>query len=189
MSKLILASGSPRRKDLLLDLGLQFTVEVPDVDESIILGESPAAMVKRLSILKAKTVADRYPDKYVLGSDTTVALGKDIFGKPVNRDDARFMLEKMSGSTHTVYTAFAILNITNNILITDLSACYVRFANLNAADIENYLDVNEYQDKAGSYAFQGKGSRFIEAINGSPSAIVGLDIAKVYEALKKLAVI
>jgi len=172
-----LASKSPRRRELLTQIGVEFSVLSVDVDETRLHNESPTEYVKRVAIDKAQAgwdsldVQDKKP---VLGSDTSVVLVDDVLGKPVNADDAKRILQKLSGCSHQVMTAVAI--VSNKGEQCTLSISTVIFTTLSDADIAWYISTNEGADKAGSYAVQGLAALFIEQIKGSYSGIMGLPL-------------
>lgn len=176
---IVLASASPRRSELLRAAGIEFTIRVADVDESLLHNEAPHDYVARLSHTKARAVAQ--PDEIVLGADTTVVIGDEIAGKPVNIDDARRMLRLLSGNWHKVLTGVSL--IRNNEIQTEVATTRVKFAPMREAEIEWYAASGEPDDKAGAYAIQGLAARFIERIEGSYSNVVGLPIDTVYRML------
>ncbi|MFT7414480.1 MAG: septum formation protein [Methylophagaceae bacterium] len=172
-----LASNSPRRRELLTQIGVNFSVLAVDVDESRLANETPIDYVKRLAIAKAQagwaklSELDKRP---VLGSDTSVVLADIIFGKPVNDANARAMLQQLSGRTHQVMTAVAVLTATQ--VKCELNISQVTFTAMTESDIEWYIATQEGTDKAGAYAVQGLAALFIEQIQGSYSAIMGLPL-------------
>lgn len=181
MKKIILASASPRRKELMALAGIDFTIQVADVDEVIEDGAMPYDVVKSLAFQKAKAVADSNLDCIVIGADTVVALGDKILGKPKDKKDAVDMLKNLSGKSHKVYTGVAIISgekISNFYEETD-----VEFFELADAEIEKYVATGEPMDKAGAYGIQGKGCVLVKKINGDYSNVVGLPISKVYREL------
>lgn len=180
-----LASKSPRRQDLLRQLGVPFELLLPDdADaaeelESIIAGESPNQYVMRVTLAKlnmarAKRERDGLAPRPILCADTTVAIGGQILGKPDNDEHARAMIASLSGKTHRVLTAVAVLKGKNVRHCVQVSR--VRFARLSKAQIENYVGIGEGRDKAGSYAIQGVAAQFVRNIDGSPSGIMGLPL-------------
>lgn len=180
-----LASGSPRRRELLSQMAVDFAVIVPDVDESLQPGESAQAYVKRIAINKALAalpMRDSNNSKPVLAADTAVVVQQTIFGKPVNDDDARRMLKMLSGQTHQVMTAVALASEER--LETAISLSEVHFASMTEAEIDWYIQTGEGRDKAGSYAVQGLAAIFIETIRGSYSGIMGLPVRETGQLLK-----
>lgn len=176
---IVLASASPRRSELLRAAGFEFTIRVADVDESLLPSELPHDYVARLSRTKASAVAQ--PNEIVLGADTTVVIGDEIAGKPVNIDDAKRMLKLLSGSWHEVLTGVSL--IRNDEVQTEVATTRVKFTTMSEAEIDWYARSGEPDDKAGAYAIQGFAARFIERIEGSYSNVVGLPIEVVYRLL------
>jgi septum formation protein len=179
--EIILASSSPRRRDLLSILVESFRVVVPHIDESVNDGELPACYVERLAISKAEHCMKE--KTIVIAADTCVSIENEILGKPVNRDHARAMLQRLSGRKHQVYTGLAILAPAHRYAITVKTA--VQFSRLDDAVIEDYLDTDEPYDKAGAYGIQGIAGSFVAAIEGSYSSVVGLPLCEAREALQK----
>ena len=181
---LILASNSPRRKEILSMLGYEFVVKASDCDESTDITE-PAELVKELSLRKAKAVKVGAEDT-VIGSDTVVAINGKILGKPVDENDAAEMLKMLSNKTHTVYTGITV--IQNDMQITEVVSCDVTFKEMTETEILNYIKTKEPMDKAGAYAVQGKGSAFVEKLNGDYFAVVGFPCCYVNTVLNKLGI-
>ena len=180
---LILASQSPRRKELLSQLGYQFETISADIDESIIDNELPRDYVLRLAIEKASVVAqNQATDSVVLGSDTSVIFEQHILGKPESLEDCCKQLLMLSNNTHQVLTAIAV--IKNNNIYSEIISTDVTFKALSIEEIHRYWHTSEPQDKAGSYGIQGIGGQFVKQIKGSYSAVVGLPL---YETAKLLA--
>lgn len=171
---LILASKSPRRKELLKQIGIPFVVVVSDAEEVSGNSWTPAALVVENAKRKARAVAEKYPDSPVLGADTVVSSEGKIFGKPKDKDEARKMLTALSGKMHEVTTGLALIN-RNEIRTTSVTT-KVFFDTMTKADIDAYIATDESMDKAGAYAIQGKAARFIEKIEGSYSNVVGLPL-------------
>lgn len=171
---LILASKSPRRKELLKQIGIPFVVVVSDAEEVSGNSWTPAALVVENAKRKARAVAEKYPDSPVLGADTVVSLEGKIFGKPKDKDEARKMLTALSGKMHEVTTGLALIN-RNEIRTTNVTT-KVFFDTMTKANIDAYIATEEPMDKAGAYAIQGKAARFIEKIEGSYSNVVGLPL-------------
>ena len=182
MADIILASASPRRRELLALAGVDFAVKVADVEEVIPENASPDEVVKSLAIQKASAVAQENPDSIVIGSDTVVALDGVILGKPRDEEDAVRMLKTLSGRSHTVYTGVAIIHgeKTSNFC----EATEVVFNSLTDEEIRNYVDTKEPMDKAGAYGVQGKGCVLVEKIVGDYFNVVGLPVSRVYRELK-----
>jgi septum formation protein len=184
--RLILASASPRRAELLRLAGFDFDVVPADVDEAVRPGEAPVDYVRRLAGAKAAAVRLRHPGwNIVLGADTAVVVDGMILGKPRDDDDARAMLQRLAGRSHEVMTGVSLRNEH-----TELDAVVttrVTFSPLSDEDIAAYVASGEGRDKAGAYAIQGLASRFIPSIDGSYSNVVGLPVALVAELLSRLA--
>ena len=183
MTRIILASKSPRRKELMELLKIPFEIIVSDIDEQIDYSNDLVKEIEKLSYQKANAVHEDNKDALVIGSDTIVKIGNDVLGKPHSLDEARKMLKKLSNNTHEVVTAVTI--IYKDEIDTFSSVAEVTFYPLSDEEIEEYIHTNEPMDKAGSYAIQGDGSKFIKSINGDYYSIVGLPIAKVYHKIKK----
>lgn len=175
-----LASASPRRRDILRSLGLTFTCGGVDVSEERLPGEAADAMVVRLARAKAEAVP-REDSRIVLGADTAVILGEDIFGKPRDRDEGLEMLARLSGRTHAVLTGVAVY--AANGPGTALSATEVRFREIRPDEALAYWQSGEPCDKAGAYAIQGRGGAFVESIAGSYSGVVGLPVFETVQLL------
>jgi septum formation protein len=175
--RLILASASPRRMDLLREAGYVFDVEPAHVDESELAGERPAAYVLRVAAMKARTIAARHPDGIVLAADTTVVVNGTMLAKPANDADARRMLRLLSGRTHEVLTGVVLVRGgRESSVVVDTR---VRFRPLAAAEIDWYVASGEPHDKAGAYGVQGLAARFVDSVEGSYSNVVGLPIGAV----------
>lgn len=181
---LILASASPRRRDLLAAAGVSFTVIESGVDETRADHEDALAYAERIARSEALSVSRRNPAPLVLGADTVVALRGAIMVKPVDHEDARLMLRALSGATHTVVTAFAIARGGRILESTPVTA-RVTFRDLSEPAIEAYLATGEPFDKAGSYGIQGAGASFIEAVEGRRDTVMGLPVQAVLSALRR----
>ena len=185
--KIVLASSSPRRKDLLGSVGLRFTIQVPEVDESHNIGESPEDYALRLSREKALSVASYYDtDTVVIGADTVVVVSGDVLGKPASEKDAASMLETLSGIEHRVLTAFSLVRPESSLLHSEVVETFVSVKHLAAAEIQGYIKTGEPMDKAGAYGIQGVGAFMINGIRGSYTNVVGLPLVELLEALKIL---
>ena len=187
--RLILASKSPRRRYLLKQAGLTFTVIPGNFDESTVPMSSPPEYVRRLAEAKAIDIARQYPGSWVIGADTMVSIGDHILGKPVSDSDARDMLQRLSDRIHQVYTGYCICRWSENRLYSDTVTTDVRFKALTADEIAWYIQTREPFDKAGAYAIQGLGTFLVKSINGSYTNVVGLPICEVIEFLIKEKVI
>ncbi|MFJ5621760.1 Maf family protein [Peribacillus loiseleuriae] len=181
MHPLILASSSPRRKELLQVLQIPFQSVDANVDESIEPNTEPSVAVKELAYRKANAVAMNHPNSCVIGSDTVVALDGKILGKPVDRADARRMLQLIAGNTHFVYTGVALVQGKKSQVFFEETE--VTFWDLSDAEIEGYLDSGEPFDKAGSYGIQGYGSLFVKKIHGDYFSVVGLPVSRLSREL------
>ena len=184
--KLILASSSPRRKELLSQAGVQFDTIVSGCDETPIPGESVKEMVERLAVVKAAAVADQYRDSLVLGADTTVWIDGESLGKPSSVEEARAMLQRIQGRTHEVWGGVAILHHGREIHKVWSHSTRVTMTAMSEETIARYVSSGEPMDKAGSYAIQGLGLQFVESIEGSYSNVVGLNITAVMRELSAL---
>lgn len=181
---LVLASASPRRRELLAQIGMSFRVVVADVDETVLEGESPAAYVVRLARGKALEVLRREePGLPVLGSDTAVVVDGEILGKPRDRDEARTMLNRLSGNTHEVYSAVAVA-VSEDEVHDRLNITRVTFAELEPEWIESYCDTGDSMDKAGAYGVQGRAAERISRIEGSFSGVMGLPLFETSQLLE-----
>lgn len=185
--KLILASASPRRAAVLREAGLSFTVLSSAVDETPIPGESPQALVQRLANGKAELVAARaVGSAIIMAADTEVVLDGHILGKPRTSDDARNILMQLSGRTHSVMTGVTLIRLPDSERRHFVETTLVHFATLSEEEITEYLATEEPFDKAGAYAIQGRAGRFIPRIEGCYFNVVGLPLARLYQALGEL---
>ncbi|MFN9456187.1 MAG: Maf family protein [Acidobacteriota bacterium] len=182
---LILASQSPRRREILERAGIAFTVRVADVDESLREGEAAQSYVRRLATRKA--VAVGRPGEVVLGPDTTVGVDGEFYGKPVDAADAVRMLGRLAGRTHEVITGIC-LKIGGQLYI-DAETTLVRFTAMSEAEITAYVATGEPMDKAGAYAIQGGASRYIDRIEGCYWNVVGLPVARAYGIMRRQGLI
>lgn len=189
MSKaLILASASPRRAQILTQVGLKFQIKTKATDENI-TASSPQELVRQLSYKKAQAVASDLAEGIVLGADTVVVVDGQIFGKPHDRQEAFQMLSLLANRAHEVITGFSLIDATGEMAdYTQAVSTKVYFRPLTAEEIENYLDTDEYTDKAGGYAIQGIGAQFIEKIEGCYYNVVGLPLTEVVCALAQRGV-
>jgi septum formation protein len=189
MKKIILASKSPRRKELLEQIGLKFVVDISDVDESKLANAAgPSQLAKSLSKAKAEKVSKKYKDAIIIAADTLVVLGKEIIGKPKDKKDAFKMLKKLSSKTHVVITGFTLLSSKSKKAITKTVQSKVKFKKMSDIEIRNYVETGEPMDKAGGYGIQNKGAIFIEKVEGDFFNVVGLPVYCLCCELKKFGI-
>jgi len=181
-TRLVLASASPRRAQILESLGIPFRVSVADVPEGILPDESATDACRRLARAKARAVARNTSDAPVLGADTLVFLEETILGKPENEKDARRMLRELAGRTHSVVTGLCLIHDGREEVQSEISE--VAFRPMSEDEIVWYVATGESLGKAGAYAVQGRAARFVESIRGSWSNVVGLPAQPVYEMLR-----
>jgi septum formation protein len=186
--RLILASASPRRQELLRDAGYRFIVSPADIDESIYPPNlSPGQVAVYLSEQKARTAARSYPSDVILAADTVVAMGGELFGKPADREDARRMLGRLSGSVHGVLTGVTVACPATGFWRTRLAESAVHMRPLTAAELDSYLDTNQWQGKAGGYGIQDP-DPFVTRSTGSLTNIVGLPMQETAELLAEAGI-
>ncbi|MDO4632419.1 MAG: Maf family protein [Eubacteriales bacterium] len=185
MEKIILASASPRRRELLTQAQIPFEVQVSEAEE-IITKTDPGEVVEELSYIKASAVAEKFPGRWVLGADTVVALQGEILGKPADETDARRMLGELQGQTHQVYTGVTLMK--DGEIHTFHEATQVKVSEMSEEEILHYIAGGEPMDKAGAYGIQGSFAVFIEGIEGDYNNVVGLPIAAVYRAIRRLQI-
>ncbi len=181
---LILASSSPRRRELLHQLGLEFTVVTADIDETPLAGEDHTSYTLRLADAKARAVLAQYPDAVIIGADTTVAVDDQLLGKPLDAQDAARMLRLLSGRSHHVTTAVAVLTRKETLIAAETTRVF--FSALTEEDLAAYIGTGEPFDKAGAYAIQGRAAQWIPRIEGDFSNVVGLPLARLAEMLRTL---
>lgn len=184
----ILASSSPRRRELLTSIGIDFEVIPSHVPEEHRKGEAPEEYVARLSRDKAAAIAGKHRDRWIIAADTTVLMGDQLLEKPADRADARRMLAAIAGRTHIVYTGVTIEHGGRNYRDTRVAESEVRMLPLSAEDIAWYVETGEPLDKAGAYAVQGIGAMFIESIHGSYTNVVGLPLALLFQMLRNAGI-
>jgi septum formation protein len=187
VKRIILASASPRRAELLRAAGIEFDVMPANVDESVRPSETPDAYVRRIAEAKVRALVGLVEGRVVLAADTTVVIDGEMLGKPLHDQDARRMLRLLSGRAHDVLTAVTVYRGPKGsarLETTAVERTQVEFARLTEHEIDWYVATGEPRDKAGAYAIQGYASRFVTRVNGSYSNVVGLPIALVYELLK-----
>lgn len=181
---LVLASASPRRRELLAQIGLDFTVVTADIDETPLPGEDHRSYTLRLADAKARAVLALHPDAVVIGSDTTVAVDDQLLGKPRDAADAARMLGLLSGRAHQVTTAVAVLTGTQTLTAAETTDVF--FGPMSAAEIAAYVATGEPMDKAGAYAIQGRAAQWIHRIEGDYSNVVGLPLASLASLLRQV---
>lgn len=181
----VLASKSPRRKELLKNIGISAQIVPASIDESSVTYSSPREMVTRLAFMKATDVARSFSgNTYVIGADTVVSLDGKIFGKPRDIEDARRMLTALSGKTHSVYTGYCVVYPKSGAAISKCEETKVTFRPMSEDEIDAYIKTREPMDKAGAYGIQGKGSVFVEKIEGDYFNVVGLPVCALAKMLK-----
>lgn len=186
--KFILASGSPRRKEILENISLEFEIMADESDEIMIEGEKPYDTVKRLAMQKAKNIASRVEtgeNTIVIGADTVVSIDEKILGKPKDEREAKDMLLTLSGRINTVYTGLAVLETQSGKAVSEFVSTGVKFRSLSEKEIENYIKSGEPMDKAGAYGIQKIGGLFVESINGDYFNVVGLPLCRLGEILSE----
>jgi septum formation protein len=185
MIKVVLASASPRRYDLLANIGVEFTVRAPDIDETPRDAEPPADYVRRLALAKA-AVVEATDEELVIAADTTVDLGSHILGKPADEDAAASMLRRLAGRTHRVHTGVAVRR--KGLELVDVCTTLVTFVQLDDEAIEWYVSTGEPMGKAGAYALQGAGAALVSRVDGSVSNVIGLPMHLLVELAARLGV-
>ena len=194
MTPLVLASQSPRRRELLEQLGIPLVIRPAHADEAVLPGEAPRDYVLRVAREKARAVegvssgAEAREDAIVLGADTAVVLRGEVLGKPLDAEDARRMLRALSGTVHEVLTAVCVRRGALGVELDAVVSTEVRFSPLSAAAIDWYVATGEPLDKAGAYAIQGAGGAFVVRVDGSVSNVVGLPLAETADLLRRAGV-
>jgi septum formation protein len=188
-SRLILASKSPRRYELLKQVGLDFEVIPSRAMEDIVQKESPKEHVIRLAEAKARDIASGYPDRWVIAADTIVYINGSILGKPKSREEAMEMLHRLSGPEHWVLTGFSVFHLGEGKSDKETVQTAVKMKTLSPTEMEWYVQTGEPFDKAGGYAIQGIGSFMIESIRGSYTNVVGLPLCELIQMLNRLGAI
>ena len=181
---IILASASPRRKEILENTNIKFDIISSSIEELVLDGESPCQMVMRLAFEKGIDIASKYKSNLVISADTIVVLDDNVLGKPKDEEEARQMISNLSGRTHQVITGISLINLENNKKIIDYVVSNVKFKKLSKDDINDYIKTKESLDKAGAYGIQGYGALLVEEIQGDYFNIVGLPISKLSDLLK-----
>ncbi|MBQ7968969.1 MAG: septum formation protein Maf [Clostridia bacterium] len=183
--KILLASKSPRRRKMLKELGVKYTLWNGEADESVNKEYKPHSLVKLLAKRKAYAAYKdvKAKDTLIISADTVVVLGNEILGKPKDDDDARRMLRSMSGSSHYVYSGVAA--IYNGKTVSDYEKTQIKFRDISDSEIERYIKTGEHRDKAGSYGIQEKGGYFVESVKGDINNVVGLPVLKLRNMIYK----
>lgn len=192
MSRLVLASASPRRKELLASVGIEVDVMPSDVPEEPLDGETPTQHVLRLALDKAAEIAGRLGDgdeRWIVAADTLVISGGELLGKPIDKDDAKSMLRRLSGCDHSVITGYSVFNTLKGEIVSRAVQTNVCFKSLSEEEIEGYVASGEPMDKAGAYAIQGLGAFMVESIGGSYSNVVGLPLCQLVQDLEAVGAI
>jgi septum formation protein len=188
MKRVVLASASPRRKELLEQIGLRFEVEPTDFDEEVASASDPHETARELSLGKAGVAARKHRDALIIAADTIVVLGDSILGKPHTSAEARRMLRVLNGRTHSVVTGFTILDAETSKVLSRSVESRVCMRKLTLKEIDSYVRTREPLGKAGGYAIQGRGVVLVERIEGDYSNVVGLPLSALAESLKEFGV-
>jgi septum formation protein len=184
----VLASSSPRRRELLEKAGLEFTVDPAENDETPARGLAPEELARSLSLMKAQSAAGRHPRSIVIAADTFGILDGTLLGKPADAAGARRMLRLMSGKCHAVITGFTVMDTASGRAVSRVAQTAVCFKRLSGAQIDKYVATGEPLDKAGAYAIQGEGAALIERIDGDYFNVVGLPLHALAEVLKEFGI-
>ncbi len=185
MEKIILASSSPRRKEILKKYKVRYESCKSHIDEKIMPNERPEVVAMGLAFQKALDIGYKYPHKIILGADTLVVYKNRILGKPKDKKDAREILNLLSGNIHEVITGISLIQMNKGLKVVDYETTQVKFRNLDDSYIKRYVETGEPLDKAGAYGIQDYGALLVEAINGSYLNVVGLPLVKLDELLIK----
>ncbi|MCX8011563.1 MAG: Maf family protein [Desulfobacterota bacterium] len=188
-NSIILASASPRRRELLSTIGLKFEVVPPHINEEMLAGETPKEYVARLSKAKATAIGKKFVNYWILGADTIVSIDGEVLEKPRTEAEAYSMLRKLSGREHRVLTGFFIYHTRNQKSFGDVVESWVKIKRLEEEEIRAYINTGEPFDKAGAYAAQGQGMFMIEKISGSFTNVIGLPVCEVINAFRELGAI
>jgi len=188
MKRIILASASPRRKELLEKIGLKFEVDASNCVEEVDPALEPDELTRRISLTKAKSVAPRYKDALIIAADTIGVIGKKLLGKPHTADEARKMLAQISGKSHEVITGFTVLDTASNKVFSGTVNTKVYIKKLTGQEIAAYVRTGEPMDKAGAYGIQGLGAVIVEKIEGDYYNVVGLPLSALAEVLKEFGI-
>jgi septum formation protein len=188
MKRIILASASPRRKELLEKIGLKFEVDASNCAEEVDPALEPDELTRRISLTKAKSVAPRYKDALIIAADTIGVIGKKLLGKPHTAGEARKMLAQISGKSHEVITGFTVLDTATNKIISGTVYTKVYIKKLTTQEIDAYVQTGEPLDKAGAYGIQGLGAVIVEKIEGDYYNVVGLPLSALAEVLEEFGI-
>ncbi len=183
--RIVLASASPRRKEILKNIGLQFEIIPSDAEEKISEGLEPCMIVQELSLAKGAEVAARTKNAIIISADTIVCYDGKILGKPSGVEEAKEMLKMLSGNSHEVYTGISVTDSKSGKAVSDYETTKVVFRKLTEEEIDRYVRTGESMDKAGAYGIQGVGGLLVESISGDYFNVVGLPARKLYEILKE----
>ncbi len=188
MRRIVLASASPRRKQLLEQIGLRFEVEPSDYEEDIAPGSEPHEMAKKLSLGKARAAARKHRKALIIAADTFVVFGDRILGKPHSNAEAREMLRALNGQAHSVISGFTVLDAESGKVVSKSVETKVRMRRLTLREIDGYVRSKEPLDKAGGYAIQGRGAVLVERIEGDYFNVVGLPLSALADALREFGI-
>jgi septum formation protein len=188
MKPIVLASSSPRRKELLEKIGLKFTVDPVEVDEERVLGHDPLRLAKSISLKKALAASKRHPDALIIAADTFGVIDGKMLGKPAGAEQAASMLAGMSGNCHRVITGFTLIDGVTGRTVSRAVQTMVYFRKLTETEIAEYVNTGEPLDKAGAYAIQGLGALLVDRIDGDYYNVIGLPLATLAVELRKLGV-
>jgi septum formation protein len=188
MKKIILASASPRRKELLEKIGLKFEIDASNCAEEIGPALEPDELVRRISLAKAKSVAPRHKDALIIAADTIGVIGKKLLGKPHTADEARKMLAQISGKSHEVITGFTVLDTETNKVFSGTVSTLVYIKELTKKEIDAYVQIGEPLDKAGAYGIQGMGAVIVEKIEGDYYNVMGLPLSALAGVLQEFGI-
>ena len=188
MKRIILASASPRRVELLEKIGLRFKVEPSNYEEDMHSELEPHEFARKISLEKAEAVASKHKNAIVIAADTIIVFGSKILGKPHTENEARKMLETINGKSHSVITGFSIMDTGKNKTISKSVETKIHIRKLTPAEIDAYVKSKEPLDKAGAYAIQGLGAVFVERIEGDYFNVIGLPLSALTKALKEFGI-
>ena len=188
MKKIILASGSPRRKELLEKIGLKFEVESSNYEEDIYPGLQPHDIAQKISLKKAEIVASKHKNVVIIAADTFIVFDGQILGKPSTANESRKMLQKLNGKSHSVITGFSVIDTAKNKTLSRSVETIVFLKKLTPSEIDTYVKSKEPLDKAGGYAIQGLGAVIVDRIEGDYLNVVGLPLSALTEALKEFGI-